>query len=156
MDIATRQKTFERTCREALREGGSRLTQARLSIIAAVAKSHTPLTAKEIMQTLQLEDGTASIDMVSIYRTLARLAELGLVHETSPGSYLPCRHLRCAHEAHVLVKCLSCGRLEESELPEAVLSPLVWFLRENRRFEPDHHVLKIEGHCQACVPERSV
>lgn len=138
--------TFTEHCESALRGKGARLTAGRKAIIQAIAGAHAPLTAKEISECLK----GRSVDKVSIYRTLAKLATMGLVHQVTPGAYLPCKHTRCGHEAHVLLRCPTCGRLEETELPQAVLSPLLWFLREKHQFQPNSHVFQVDGHCEGC------
>ncbi|MCX6129847.1 MAG: Fur family transcriptional regulator [Proteobacteria bacterium] len=149
-------ESFKNTCIKTLRESGARLTKPRLALIDCLAESRLPLSPKEIYQktTQQLEDET--IDAVTVYRILDRFAELGLVHKVAPdGDYIACTHLACEASPHIMTHCTLCHTASEIHVPEEVMAPVLWFLRNQNHFEPKKHLFQMDGICARCLLKSS-
>ena len=131
-----------------LLEAGLRLTSPRRRVIAALARSTKPVNAYAIHRQIVAEGG--SVDVVSVYRTLQILLELGLVHFVpASDGFLPC-HLGCDHGTgteHLV--CESCGSVEEVPIPDCAVSDLTAQLRSHG-FESRRMTVQVEGTCQNC------
>ena len=107
---------------EALRAAGGRLTGPRVEVLQVLTDAgHGHLSALEIHRR-GLERQPAW-DLSTVYRTLTRLEELGLVHAVPVGGEM--RYAR-ADGRHLHAICTRCGRIEEPSGPEveAVLDRL--------------------------------
>ena len=96
--------SFRTRAASLLRADGERATAVRLDVLDVLAAAHRHLPVAEIHR--RVESERPGTNLSTVYRTLDRLAELGLVHglvaggETSYGLAL---------EAHHHVTCESCG-----------------------------------------------
>jgi Fur family ferric uptake transcriptional regulator len=144
---------YEQACTAALRGSGARVTKPRLAVIHCLATAIRPLTARELFEELQRTNEVRGVDQVSIYRILEALRELGLVHQVFPsGGFLPCFHHSCTSQLHVLIRCSQCERIEELDVPQETLAPIIWYLKNNKGFQPDEHLFQMNGLCQQCGP----
>lgn len=142
---------YEKACTEALRASGARITKPRIAVIRCLADASNPLTARELFEQLKAQPDLQSVDQVSVYRILEALSELGLVHQVFPsGGYLPCLHQHCGAQLHVLTRCSNCEHIEELDVPQETLAPIVWFLKNNSGFQPDEHLFQMNGLCRRC------
>ncbi len=144
--------SFKDLCLKTLKESGARLTKPRLALIDCLAAARVPLSPKEILQRTELSlDAQESIDTVTVYRILDRFCELGLVHQVAPnGDYIACTHLACSASPHIMTFCTSCQTASEIHVPEAVLAPMLWFLKDKNGFEPKEHLFQLDGTCTRC------
>lgn len=144
-------ESFLTACKRALRETGARVTQPRISVIRCLAEAAEPLSAREVFERISRDREAANVDQVSVYRILEALSELGLIHQVFPsGGYLPCFHQNCSSTLHVLIRCTSCERVDELDVPQETLAPMVWYLRNEQDFYPDEHLFQMNGLCAAC------
>ena len=152
----TRASSFQEMCVKTLKESGARLTKPRLALIDCLANANSALSPKEIFQRTEAalaKDSSDSIDTVTVYRILDRFAELGLVHRVSPhGDYIACTHLACESSPHIMTRCIQCQSAAEMHIPEAVIAPLLWYMRTQKGFEPKEHLFQLDGLCQDCWP----
>ena len=94
-----------------------------------------------------------NVSRATLYRTLARLVESGLVHKVEMGDgqarYEPMfgRH----HHDHMV--CLTCGRIIEFESRE--VERIQEEVCRKKRFTMTDHTHQIRGHCNRCVPRAS-
>ncbi|MCB0339995.1 MAG: transcriptional repressor [Bdellovibrionales bacterium] len=138
-------------CTKSLRDSGARVTQSRLAVIRCLDKAHEPLSPREILEKIEANDTLPNVDQVSVYRILETLLSLGLVHQVSPsGKFTACAHIDCPISLHVLVRCLTCGKTHELDVPEGVMAPLTWYLEHQVRFIPKEHFFQIDGACKDC------
>ena len=143
--------TFEKACLKALRRDGSRVTQARVAVIEALAGAASPQSPKDVHGAVAELHPDAAIDLVSVYRTLEKLEGLDMVHQVAPGGhYLPCQHTQCNEGMHILIHCRRCEKLDELDVPAQAISPLVSFLRRTRDFKLSGHIFQIDGICGDC------
>lgn len=102
--------TFVAQATERLREHGYRITSPRRRILAVLEKATGPFTAADIHQALQAEPRPP--DLVTVYRVLAVLESLRIVHEThTEAGYIACRALDAEHHQPLL--CVRCGGFVE-------------------------------------------
>ncbi len=142
---------FLESCKQALRKTGARVTQPRLSVVRSLATAGKPLSARELFDRIENDKSLPGVDQVSVYRILDTLSELDLVHQVFPsGGYVPCFHRDCRATLHVLIRCATCERIEELDVPQETLAPMLWYLQNERGFFPDEHVFQMNGQCSDC------
>lgn len=112
---------FPSRVREALKGSGLRFTPVRADVLGHLSARGRPLSHGEIARAR----GTAGLDRVTLYRTLAALEGAGLVHRVQDhdGAWRFCAHVRPAGGCpgnHAHFQCTRCGRmrcLAEQALP---------------------------------------
>lgn len=126
---------------------GLRLTPLRRNVMRALAASHTPLGAYDIVERLAAE-GEATPPM-SVYRVLDFLVAEGLAHRIeSRNAFLACAHPHDADEVVVFLICERCG-LTREVASHAVGRDLAWAARA-AGFTPRQRVLEVAGACARC------
>lgn len=141
-------KVFEDLAVEQLRSKGFRITMPRLQVIRVLANSHRALSAYDIHERILAGDGR--IDVVSVYRILATLREVGMIHHIGVvDGYLACR----IGEEHSLqmehAVCTSCGNVTEVEVPSEVLGKTQGQM-EHIGFLPETVKIEVLGLCSTC------
>ncbi|WP_447973242.1 Fur family transcriptional regulator [Nitrospira sp. Kam-Ns4a] len=129
-----------------LRATGRRLTRTRKAILAVLEQAQYPLSAADVHR--RLTEQREPADLVTVYRTLAVLKELGLVFrvEFQEGQFR--YEIRQGREHHHHIRCRGCGRIADLALcPLRKLSALVERLT---RFRVDGHALEFFGWCPKC------
>jgi Fur family ferric uptake transcriptional regulator len=129
---------------------GYRLTGPRRAVFESLAASREPRTVAEIHESV----GSARANLVSVYRTVKLLCEIGLVRATDSTQ----GHRRyelaepfTAHHHHLI--CRRCGRIEDLEgclLEADVLGRLARRVRQSHRFQVTDHELRFFGICRRC------
>jgi Fur family ferric uptake transcriptional regulator/Fur family zinc uptake transcriptional regulator len=96
---------------DVLRAAGLRRTQARQAVLAALVATRRPMAHQRVAELVGLE----MIDKVTIYRTLATLRAVGLVHVVRgvDGSTLYCANGdgEGCPGGHPHFQCLECGEM---------------------------------------------
>jgi Fur family ferric uptake transcriptional regulator len=130
---------------ELLRAGGGRSTPVRRTVIKALldADDHH-VTAPELLAAIRRDD--PSFQESSLYRTLERLTELGVVRQLHLGPGSAVYHLS-AHSHHHLV-CDRCGAVEH--VAPAVLTALRRRLERDHGFILDTDHVTLTGTCRRC------
>ncbi len=127
---------------------GSRLTPIRARVLAALADSHTPVGAYDLMDRLA-EDGKRPAP-ITVYRALDFLLENGLVHRLeSRNAYLACDHTHDQGAPVVFLICDSCG--EVSEAPAADIGDSLAALLAREGFKARTQLVEIAGECAQCA-----
>jgi Fur family zinc uptake transcriptional regulator len=124
-----------------------RLTGLRRRVLDALARTEQPLGAYDLAERLsRLESRIAPI---SVYRALAFLTDLGLVHRIATrNAYVSCGCRHRAGEAVVLLVCTRCGVVMETSSAE--LERGLDGTVASVGFKPLSHMVEIEGECAAC------
>lgn len=131
-------------------EKGLRLTPLRRNVMRALAQSHTPLGAYDIVERLAAEGEGAP--PMSVYRVLDFLVAEGLAHRIeSRNAYLACTHPHDIDEVVVFLICERCGLTREVG-SHAVGRDLAWAARA-AGFTPRQRVLEVAGTCARCREE---
>lgn len=140
MDAAGR---FERY----LSDNRLKMTRSRRAILEEILSVRGHFTADDLLAHFRRRG--REVAPATLYRTLARLVEAGLVHriEMAKGQarYEPMvgRH----HHDHMI--CLSCGRILEFENRQ--IGRLVAAICRRRRFLLVEHTHQLRGHCSTCA-----
>jgi Fur family ferric uptake transcriptional regulator len=130
---------------ESLQDGGYRLTAPRRAIITIIAKSSRALDAIEIYDLGRSEH--PRLGLVTVYRTLEKLEQLGLVqrvhHPDGCNMYLRAPQ---GHE-HLLL-CKICGQMEYFSGDD--LSKLIEETSQRSGYQIQEHWLQLFGLCTNC------
>lgn len=126
---------------------GLRMTPLRRNVMKALAESHVPLGAYEIVQ--KLSDAGDPAPPMSVYRVLDFLVAEGLAHRIeSRNAYLACAHTHDDTDVVVFLICEHCGLTREVG-SHAIGRDLAWAARA-AGFEPRQRVLEVAGSCAHC------
>ena len=141
-------RTFQDGALAKLRRAGFRVTNARVEVIRTLGETNAALTPYQIRERISVAG--VKVDVVSVYRILATLLELGLVHRIgSLNAYYGCRsHAPGPHNTEHIV-CGTCGCVAELELPRGAQSAIKDEAGEHgfRVGEIKVEVLGTCGHC---------
>jgi len=128
-----------------LQQSGYRLTAARRAVVETVAGSPRAITPLQVYDTARRRH--RGLGLVSVYRTLERLEELGLVQRVhQPDS---CQAFVPASRGHQhLLICSECGRTTHFEGDD--LQPLIHSISRRTGYEIAEHWLQLFGLCEDC------
>ncbi len=130
--------------RTQLRERGYRLTPQRELILAAVQRlGHA--TPDEVLAAVR--EHSSAVNVLTVYRTLEVLEELGLVRHAHLSDRSPTYHSVTDHE-HFHLVCRNCQAVISVD-PD-VLTPLQEKLAADHGFDVDVGHLTVFGRCSAC------
>jgi len=141
----------EKRIEHELRQRGYKVTPQRRVIINAITGSREHLTPAAIHEKVHRE--YPSIGLVTIYRTLEMLAELGLICETHAGG--SCRRylMRRPAEHHHHLICSDCGKV--IDFTGCDLGELERRLAAETKFKITGHLLEFLGQCRQCAANSS-
>ena len=131
-------------------ERTQRLTAPRREVLEALAASHKPLGAYEIIDLIARRKARPA--PITVYRALEFLMKNGLVHRIeSRNAYLACAH---KHDIGALVAfliCDTCGALGEAST--AAMAQLLAAAASRAGFRPAMSVIELTGTCSQCRGE---
>lgn len=129
-----------------LRGHGYRLTSPRWLVWSVLRSAEGHLTAEEVFE--QVNDVDPTVNISSIYRSLALFEDLDLVRESHLGIDDSARWEIAHPDDHFHMVCRRCGKVDhhEGELVDQVRSHLI----VNHRFEADNVDLVVTGLCSDC------
>jgi Fur family transcriptional regulator, ferric uptake regulator len=131
---------------ELLRAKGLRPTRQRVEVLAELAKERDDATAQELWARLR-DSGSSTIGLATVYRTLARLRDEGIIDALSHHDAEQCYRLCTdAHHHHLL--CVKCHRVVEVD--ECSLGAWVDNVAAQHGFVAEHHSVEISGLCGNC------
>ena len=130
---------------------GDRQTEQRRVLVAFLAHAGRCLSAQEIHA--ELHRGGSSISLATVYRTVARLAQAGvldvLMRDDGEATYV---QGSSGHHHHLI--CRSCGRVVE--ISEPMVEDWTRAVAAEFGFSDPSHELTVHGTCQACrSPDRT-
>ena len=133
--------------KKGLRAAGHRMTRPRKAVLALLEQTHQPLTAADIHNRLQAEK--VSIDLVTVYRTMNVLKELGLVVQLDlPQEGVARYELKEGRKHHHHIQCQICGKIVDLLLcPIKKINKLI---EKQTQFVVDDHTLEFTGLCPHC------
>lgn len=129
-----------------LRQRGYKITPQRRAILSAITLSHEHLTPAAIHSRVCRE--YPGIGLVTIYRTLEILSELGLICEVHAGGSCRSYLMRRPSEHHHHLICADCGTV--IDFSDCDLGELEWRLTEETGFKINGHLLEFLGQCGKC------
>lgn len=137
--------------------GGLRFTEQRRRVLAALAQSHVPASAYEVIDRLADADGRRPAP-ISVYRALDFLTGHGLAHRIeSKNAFVACTRAG-SHDhapdaaggtATVFLLCERCGAAAEAASP--ALDAAVARLAAEAGFTPHARVIELRGLCPRCT-----
>jgi Fe2+ or Zn2+ uptake regulation protein len=131
-----------------LRAVGQRYTPKRRALVDALARAGNPVTIAD------LADASRGLPQSSVYRNLALLEQVGVVHRVVTGEDFSRYELTedlTEHHHHLV--CGSCGRVEDVTVPSTLERSLVRTLSgiaEHAGFATVNHRLDLIGTCRRC------
>lgn len=123
---------------------GGRRTATRQAIVEVLVSMGTHVTADELTRRVQRR--FPAVNASTVYRTLDRLEELGVVDHVHLGHGRAIYHLKSDDHQHLV--CERCERVEEVSLTE--LRPFMRMLERSYGFEVDRRHFAIVGVCRRC------
>jgi Fur family transcriptional regulator, zinc uptake regulator len=113
-------RRYEEHALKELRASGYRITMPRVQVIRALADTTRALSAYAIHEKIITSGG--KIDVVSVYRILATLQEVGLIHHIGiVDGYFPCRLTDCNARGSEVVVCEETNNVMELLLPQELI-----------------------------------
>lgn len=131
---------------DSLRAGGKKLTKPRKAILAILEQSQLPITVSEIA--VRLKKAKAAVDLVTVYRNVAMLQELGLVNPVGLHEGQMRYEVRHGREHHHHIQCQGCGQIVDLML--CPLKKLTALVEEQTKFAIEDHALEFFGWCPQC------
>ena len=131
----------------ACAERGERLTTLRRLVLEAVASSHKPVGAYEIMDMLVSDKRRPA--PVTVYRALDFLMKQGFVHRIeSRNAYFACTHNHDSTAIVAFLICDTCGAVGEATT--SGMGQLLAGVARKAGFKPSMSVIEITGTCAHC------
>lgn len=129
-----------------LRDHGYRLTSARWLVWSVLRSANGHLTAEEIAESVN--DADPTINISSVYRSLALFEELDLVREAHLGIDDSARWEIAHPDDHFHMVCRKCGTVDHhvGELVDQIRS----HLGDHHSFHADNVDLVVTGVCENC------
>lgn len=131
---------------ESLKAGGKKLTKPRKALLEILEGSPLPITAAEAHARLRKK--RHAIDLVTVYRNLAMLQELGLVTPIGLHEGQMRYEVRHGREHHHHIQCRGCGLIVDLLL--CPLKKLTDLVERQTKFAVEGHALEFFGWCPQC------
>jgi Fur family transcriptional regulator, zinc uptake regulator len=113
-------RQYEEHALKELRASGYRITMPRVQVIRALADTMKALSAYAIHEKIISSGG--KIDVVSVYRILATLQEVGLIHHIGiVDGYFPCRITDCNAKGSEVIVCEETNHVMELLMPQELV-----------------------------------
>ena len=138
-------KLTEKKIYSVMRQHGYKLTPQRRAVVQVVTSSNDHLTPNDINE--KIRGIYPGIGLVTIYRTLEILTELGLVCEVHSGGSCRSYTMGSRQHHHHLI-CSGCGTVVD--FTGHYLDGLEKNLSEESGFRIDGHLLEFIGLCREC------
>ncbi len=131
---------------DRLKAGGKKLTKARKAILAILEESSLPITVADVHE--RLRNAYETVDLVTVYRNVAMLQELGLVNPVGLHEGHMRYEIRHGREHHHHIQCRGCGQIVDLML--CPLKKLTELVERQTRFSVEGHTLEFFGWCPQC------
>jgi Fe2+ or Zn2+ uptake regulation protein len=131
---------------ESLRAGGKKLTKPRKALLEILESSPLPITAAEVHARLRKKRRAA--DLVTVYRNLSMLQELGLVNPIGLHEGQMRYEVHYGREHHHHIQCRGCGLIVDLLL--CPLKKLTDLVERQTKFAVEGHALEFFGWCPQC------
>jgi Fur family transcriptional regulator, ferric uptake regulator len=145
IDDVARTVQIEVNLSELLARQGVRVTRQRLEVLVELSRERDDITAQELWRRLRERDSQTGL--ATVYRTLALLADKGVVDTLSHHGTELCYRL-CTESHHHHLVCSSCHRVVEVE--QCGLGNWLDTVTAQHGFVATDHRVEITGLCGAC------
>lgn len=130
---------------EKLQENGYRLTDSRRTVVEIVAGSERALSPLEVYDLARAKH--AGLGLVTVYRTLEKLEELGLIQRVHQPQ--GCQAFVAAFNGHQhLILCSKCGKVQFFAGDN--LETLIQTIGQQTGYVIQDHWLQLFGLCDDC------
>lgn len=129
-----------------LRANGYRLTDARRALVEIMATSHCSLSAQALFDLAQVTH--PDLGMATVYRTLEKLAAVGLVQRVHDSHGCRTYVAATALPGPGLVICQGCGRCDVVD--EETVQRLIQQFQQQSNYQIQQYWLQLRGLCAAC------
>lgn len=146
MNTALTSDTVDRA-RQFIRARGSRLTSARVRVLAELMAADSALTHLELQK--RVEEGAEPIDRVTLYRVLDWLDEVKLAHRVAGPDRIFRFSVHASQTPHGHFRCIRCTRMYCLKEGGALLRGIKTLLPAG--FVGDEVELTVSGICGACA-----
>jgi Fe2+ or Zn2+ uptake regulation protein len=142
------QKVSRRPLAQELISRGVRMTQQRRLLVEIIQGADGHLDALDLWERARKRDAT--LNKVTVYRTLTLLKKHGLVDELDLLHLQGGRHFYEARTTrdHIHLACLKCGRIQEFE--SSLFEKLKGQIERERRFRIAVVRVEAGGYCDKC------
>jgi Fe2+ or Zn2+ uptake regulation protein len=128
-----------------LQNNGYRLTESRRAVIEILANSECTLNPAEVYDLARQRYD--SLGLVTVYRTLAKLEELGLIQQVHQPDGCEAYIAAVSGHQHLLI-CKTCNKVEYFQGDK--LDGLVERVENESGFRVQEHWLQLFGWCSDC------
>jgi Fur family ferric uptake transcriptional regulator len=141
-------RVSRRPLEQELISRGVRMTHQRRLLVGIIQSADRHLDALDLWQKARQQDAT--LNKVTVYRTLALLKKHGLVDELDLLHLQGGRHYYEARTTrdHIHLACLKCGRIQEFE--SSLFEKLKGQIERERRFRITVVRVEAGGYCDKC------
>ena len=128
-----------------LNQNGYKLTSQRLAVLDVIANAQEHLTPSAVHR--KVSEDHSEIGLVTVYRTLEMLSNLGLICKVDrPGKSSSYTLAPAGHHHHLI--CSHCGAV--ADFTGCNLGELEQRLAQDTGFEIEGHMLQFMGMCKNC------
>lgn len=132
---------------ECLQAHGYRLTAPRRAVVETIADSRHVLSPFEIFESARVR--YPKLGLVTVYRTLDKLDELGLIQRVHQPS--DCQAFVAAFTGHQhLLICNECGRVKYFSGDQDRIEGLMAAVGQESGYDVQEHWLQLFGVCEMC------
>ncbi len=131
---------------ELLRAKGLRPTRQRVEVLSELGREPDDATAQQLWARLR-EGAGSTIGLATVYRTLARLRDEGVVDALSHHGSEQCFRL-CMQSHHHHLFCVQCHKVVEVD--DCSLGTWVDDVATRHGFVAEEHSVEISGRCARC------
>lgn len=130
---------------DCLQANGYRLTGSRQAVVEIIAGSQRLMSPLEVYE--QARSRYPGLGLVTVYRTVDKLEELGLIQRVHQPS--GCQAFIASHFGHQhLIVCQQCGRVQYFDGDQ--LEPLMKDVEGKSGYQISDHWLQFFGLCDDC------
>lgn len=133
----------------ASRARPQRFTVPQREMVRYIFSSHNHFDAEQLLS--DMEQAGLNVSRATVYRTLAKLVDAGLLRRLQIGPRLVYEH-DYGYPQHEHLVCQQCGKMIEFESPE--LDAVYQEVCQQHQFQPVSHSLIVRGTCSDCNRSR--
>lgn len=131
---------------EVLRAYHIRVTPTTEQVFELLQRGRCPMTVEDLY--LQLREAGSSSNLSTVYRTIERFVEKGLVNKHAYMADGKSLYELAGEDHHHYFRCLGCGRLQAVEA--CPMHDFIQEVSEKLGIQVTGHKLELSGYCEKC------
>lgn len=133
---------------------GARLTPIRRQVLEALASTHSPVGAYELIEKLEDAEGRRPAP-ITVYRALDFLLEQGIAHRIeSRNAFVACARDHGTNGVAIFLICETCGAVGEAV--SGTVAEALGAAAHDAGFLPRGQVIEIAGTCLHCRADATI